>query len=339
LIAGGIGTWVGYQRAVEMRRTALASVNTDLAVEHFLLGMQAQDKKQYEFARAQYEYVIRIYPTFPGAADKLREVLTVMMLAQTPTVPMPTSGPTAAAAPDTRPQQEIYNQARMQYAAKDWDGLFQSIDSLRTVDPTFHAVEIDGMLYVALRARGIDKILHRADLEGGLYDLALAQKIGPLDVDSINYQAWARRYLNGTSFWGIDWLKVMAYFEEIYPAFPNLRDSSGLTAVERYQIAARSQGDKLVAAGDSCAAVEFYQKAMNAGASANDLQSTATAAVDVCENGDQPVEEVTPVETAAPTVDGALVTPTLDPAQQTPVETPSSEPVVVPSDTPSGSGG
>jgi hypothetical protein len=337
-LAGGAGTWIGYQQAVQMRQSAKFNNNTSLAVEHFLLGMKAQDNKQYEIARQQFEFVIKIYPTFPGAMDKLREVLTVQMLAQTPTAPVVVFEPTAAAeqTQDTRPQEEIYNQGRAQYAAQDWTGLFQSIDTLRTIDPSYHAVEIDGWYYMALRYRGVDKILHQANLEGGLYDLALAEKIGPLDVDAINYQAWARRYLNGASFWAIDWVKVMAYFEEIYPYFPNLRDSSGLTAQERYRIAAKSQGDKLVAAGDYCGAQEFYQKSMNA-VPDGELAMTATAVAVTCEGG-QPTSESVPLPSETPTLTLPVPVTTEPPTvEPTATETPTAEPSTAPAEvTPGG---
>lgn len=299
------GAFLGYRSALEMRQAKSNEMRATVAKEHFMAGLVAQSNKQYEIAKLQFEEVIRQDPTFPGAQDKLREVLMAMSIVNTPT-PAPTVAlPTPSPTPDTRPQEEIYNQALLQYVSKDWAGLFTSIDSLRRIDPSFHAVEIDGMLYMALRFRGVDKILLEANLEGGLYDLALAERFGPLDVDALGYRNWARLYLNGASFWDADWERVMQYFEEIYPYFPNMRDASGMTASERYRLAARNQGDKLMVDGDPCAAYEFYQKSLNA---VNDpeVQTKSEEAYLAC-YPPTPTVTPTPLVTETPTV--GAVTP------------------------------
>src|SRR5690606_25864177 len=150
---------------------------------------------------------------------------------------------------------------------------------------------------------------HQANLEGGLYDLALAERFGPLDVDALGYRNWARQYLNGASFWEVDWERVTQYFEEIYPYFPNMRDSSGMTAIERYRIAARSQGDKLMAEGDGCAAYDYYMKSLNAVAD-GEVQQKADEAYLLCHP---------PTATPTPTTE---VTPTLQAPTQATQETP-----------------
>lgn len=318
---GGIG--LGYQRAAQIRSQKQEEMRVANATEHFMTGLVAQQNKQYEIARMQFEYVIELDPAFPGAQDKLREVMIEMAMDKTPT-PVPTIFvPTLTPTLDTRPQEDIFNQARQFYANKEWDSLFSAIDSLRRVDPLYRAVEIDGMLYVAYRFRGIDKIIHQANLEGGLYDLALAERFAPLDVDSLGYRTWARLYLNGASFWQVDWLKVMEYFEQIYPYFPNMRDGSGLTAIERYRIAAKSQGDKLFASGDYCAAFEYYKKSLEAVPDGT-LAQQATAVYLLC-YPPTPVPTATPTITATfsvpPTVDVTEVPPTVE-VEPTAAETP-----------------
>jgi len=292
----GAGGWLGYRTAIQQRKAQMEEARVSTATEHFMLGLVAQGNKQYEVARQQFEYVIQLDPTFPGAQDRLREVMIAMAVVNTPT-PAPTVAlPTLTPTVDTRPQEEIFNQARQQYGAKDWGGLFASIDALRRIDPSYKAVDIDGMLYMALRFRGIDKIILEANLEGGLYDLSLAEQFGPLDVDARGYRNWARLYLNGASFWEADWLKVMEYYEQIYPHFPNMRDSSGMTAIERYRIAAKSYAVRLNASGDACGADDYYMKSLNA---VNDavLAQTATAVYLVC-YPPTPTATVTPPVTA-----------------------------------------
>ncbi len=349
ILFAGAGGWAGFQSAIQLRNNKAASEKIKVATEHFMIGLQLQNNKQFEFAQKQFEYVIGLDPNFPGAQDKLREVLISQAVKASatpvPTVAQPTLTPTL----DLRPQEEILNTARQQYANQQWDDLFATIDSLRRIDRTYHAVEIDDMIYMALRFRGVDKILHQANLEGGLYDLALAEQYGPLDVDAKGYRNWARLYLNGASFWEVDWLKVMQAFEQIYPYFPNMTDSSHITAIERYRIAARSYADKLMADGDACGAYDYYEKSLNAVAD-NQLAATATAVYLVChppEPTSTPTPQVTATAPAAPTSEATtpVVVPTETSAPPPPEKktatpeppAPTAEPATI-TDTPSAGG-
>ncbi|RPJ50651.1 MAG: hypothetical protein EHM21_04535 [Chloroflexi bacterium] len=324
--AGGV--WLGYGSAIQLRKGRMEEQRVTLATEHFMLGMQAQADKQYEISRQQFEYVIRLDPNFPGAADKLREVMIAMAVVNTPT-PAPTVAlPTLTPTVDTRPQEEIYNQARTQFAAQDWAGLFQTIDSLRRIDPKYRAVEIDGMLYVGLRYRGIEKILHQANLEGGLYDLALAEQFGPLDVDSLGYRNWARLYLSGSSFWEIDWKRVVEAFEQIYPYFPNLRDSSGYTSIERFRIAAKNYGDQLMDKDDPCGAYDYYKKSLDAVADTQ-VEGKAAEAYLKCYPPTETPMPAEPTVTAEPPVEESPppteTTEAPPPVTETETPTPTSE--------------
>lgn len=321
--AGGI--WLGYGNAIQLRRARMEEQRVTMATEHFMLGMQAQANKQYEVARQQFEYVIRLDANFPGAADKLREVMIAMAVVNTPT-PQPTiAPPTLTPTVDVRPQEEIFNTAKAQYAAQDWDGLFGSIDSLRRIDPQYKAVEIDGMLYVALRNRGVTKILHQANLEGGLYDLALAEQFGPLDVDAQGYRQWARLYLNGSTFWEVDWLRVVEAFEQIYPYFPNMRDASGLTAIERYRIAASSYADQIVDS-DPCKAYDYYQKSLSA-VPDSEVENKSAAAYLRCYPPTATPTETPTVTPVTPTVEVTVEPPPVEPTvEQPPVEPTAEQP-------------
>jgi tetratricopeptide (TPR) repeat protein len=136
--------------------------------------------------------------------------------------------------------------------------------------------------------------------------------LAPLDVDSLGYRNWSRMYLNGASFWEVDWEKVMQYFEQIYPYFPNMRDSSGITAIERYRKAALGQGDLLYAAEKYCEALEFYNKSLQAVPDAA-VEQKAAESYQLC----YPPTSTPEISTQAPT-------PTLEetPIGEVPTETP-----------------
>lgn len=327
------GTYLGYLSAIQLRQAKQAEAIVTRATEHFMLGIQAQAEGKYGIARQHFEFVAQLDPNFPGVTEKLTEVMIAQMATSTPTLaPTPTEiVPTPT--PDTRTQEEIYNQARAYFSAGDWDNLFVTIDALRTVDPMYKAVEVDGMLYKALRYRGIRKIYQEANLEGGIYDLKMAERFAPLDAEAKGARDIANMYLSAVAFWGADWGAVVQSLEAIYPSMPNLRDGSGWTAIERYRIAAVSRGDQLAASNDFCGAYEYYEKARQIASDAN-LEAAMTEAYEGCYS---PTEETSESEEPTATVEAPQgETPTTETGAPdlAETETPSPSPTTEETETP-----
>jgi tetratricopeptide (TPR) repeat protein len=192
----------GYFSGID-RRTSFESTQVAQKVsEQYQLGLQDLEAKRYELARQRFEYVIQLDPAYPGVTDQLAFVLLELNTTATPTpVPSPTLTPTQ----DTRGAEELFSQAQVMLADAKWSEAIDTLLKLRKDEPAFQAVEVDSMLYVALRNRGVQRILAESDLEGGTYDLALAGRFGPLDVEADNMRTWANLYVTGASFWGLDW--------------------------------------------------------------------------------------------------------------------------------------
>jgi tetratricopeptide (TPR) repeat protein len=296
----------GYRSGIGMRTEAEKTLVSEQAREQFDLGVQDMQAGFFERARQRFEYVIRLDPAYPGAADMLAEVLLEINTTATPTT-MPT--PTLTPTPDTRGIDGLFDTANQQMSNNEWDTAIETLLRLRKQDPTYRAVNIDGMLFLALRNRGMDKIAKQADLEGGLYDLALAARFGPLDNEAQGYMNWTTLYLTGASFWDLDWRQVVSYFEQIAPQLPYLTDGSGLTAIERYRLGLIGLGDTLMREGDYCTAVDTYTLALSYGSDA-EAELALQEATDLC-SGDQ---EPTPDDSQqpAPTVD-PNAQPTTDP--------------------------
>ncbi len=306
-----IGGFIGYRVAYNSR---LANAQEDAAYEastQFLLGVADIEAGRYEIAKQRFDFVLQTNPDFPGAMEKYTEVMRLIAQQKTPTPPLPT--PTFAPTPtkDLRPVEDLFNTAQAYLRANDWNNAIVVIEALRTTDLAYRAIDVDGMYYIALRGRGIQKILQEGNLEGGIYDLSLVQKFGPLDKEAEGYRAWARAYLQGASFWKVDWEKVVSYFSQIYPAVPSLRDIDGWTASERYRIALIEYGNKLLAEENYCAARDQYRIALSI---ADDLAlaPTATFVQLQCEP---------PTPTLAPATPTPEFTPIL-PTSETPVDTP-----------------
>lgn len=260
LIIAGLSALSGYSSGINLRRNAESTQLAFAIDEQFQLGLQELEVGQYYRARQRFEYVIQIDPSYPGAMDKLSEVLLYLNTTATPTlVPTPTLTPT----PDMRGVQELFDQSQQYLLDSDWDNAIETLLSLRKADPDFHTVEVDGMLFLALRNRGRDKIINQADLEGGIYDLTLASRFGLLDTEAKGILNWTTLYITGASFWEIDWGQAAYYFGQVAPHVPNLRDGSGLTAAQRYRTSLFNYAKLLAQAKRWCDAAQQLQIALS----------------------------------------------------------------------------
>jgi tetratricopeptide (TPR) repeat protein len=224
-----ISAFSGFRYALYQRQENEKVQRARLAAEQYQLAMQDMQKGDYSTASQRLEYVIKMYPAFPGAPEQLSQALLASQSTATPTaVPTATIEPT----PDNREAEDLFQQAINSSNSEDWDTVLNALDTLRNTKPDFHTVDVDGMYYVALRNRGVKKI-GNGDLEGGIFDITQAEKFAPLDGMAANYRQWAEWYLTGASFWEVDWNQAYYYFSQIVPMAPNLMDSNYITAQQR----------------------------------------------------------------------------------------------------------
>lgn len=262
LLVAAISGYSGYQAGIDLRQQAEATQVASGLGDQFQLAEQDIGNQNYDLARQRLEYIIRNQPGYPGAQEKLAEVLTQLNTTATPT-PQPT--PTLTPTPDNRSQQELFSQAQQSLQNSDWNSTIDALLTLRKEDPTFQVVTIDDMFYTALRNRGVDKILKEGDLEGGIYDLSQAERFGQLDAEANSYLTWARYYILGASFWQINWQEAVNYFSQVAPAMPGMRDGSGMTSTERYRQALIGYGDQLAGEDKWCDAADQYNTALSIG--------------------------------------------------------------------------
>jgi len=277
-LMSGLG---GYFSGISLRQNAEKTQVSLVVQEQYQLGLQEMEQGEFHRAQQRFEYVIQLDPNYPGVTEKLSEVLLQLSTTATPTLlPTPTITPT----PDTRGSQELFDQSQQYLMNKDWKNSIDTLLSLRKADPSFRTVEVDGMLFLALRNQGVDKILKEADLEGGIYDLTLASHFGPLDAESQGFLNWTGLYITGSSFWGIDWEQAVNYFSQVAPQLPNLRDGSGMTATERLRVASYEYGNVLARQGQFCKALQMYQQSL-AIALDSEVQEAAALAEKGCTGG------------------------------------------------------
>lgn len=288
ILVAGLATVGGYLSGISLRREAQVTQVAQLAREQFELGVQDQAQGLYDRARQRFEYVIRLDPNYPGAVDRLAEVLLALNTTATPTLaPTATIQPTS----DSRGIEELFAQAQQAVLDSNWDQAIENLTGLRKADPDFKAVDVDGMFYLALRNRGVKKILSAA-LEEGIYDLTLAQRFGPLDTEAQSLLNGATLYITGASFWSLDWEQVVNYFAQVATQFPGLMDGSKMTATERYRVGLFEYGNYLAKTGKACRAAEQYALSLQIGYSA-EVEQAALAASAACAPA-QPPTPTTP---------------------------------------------
>lgn len=245
-IVGGYGSGLG------VRKTNENSIIMQQLGDQYQNALIDIEFGRYENAKQRLEWIIQNEPTFPGAQEKLTEVL---VLSNQPT---PTMTPSLTPTPDFSGAQEAFARAQQLIAAQDWLGAIGALDQMRKLDPNYEQSKVDGMYYFALRNYGYNMIVREGNLEGGIYQLTLAERFGPLDRDTNALRVGARQYLIGASFWELDWAQALQYFYDV--AGYNLWDGT-MTVSERIHIASMRYGDELFEAGQYCEALTLYQDA------------------------------------------------------------------------------
>jgi hypothetical protein len=317
-------------------------------LEQYNQGVAELEAGNYLLAFQRIDYVFQQDPEFLDIADLWTEVnLVISRTAQPTDIIRPTA--TATPTQDPRPKEELLVAAQELFNNQQWNQAIDTLLALRKADPNYETVQVDGMLYAALRNRGVHHILQEGLFAAGLYDFALAEKFGPLDGQALTYREWARLYLYGNAFWYAYPQEAAYYYGQLVGAAPDLRDASGLSAFYRYSQSLVHYAEQVAKSGDTCAAWEAYLTALSVRVDAS-IQPTADYLAVECV-GQTPSVTFTPTAsgTLTPTLTGTLVTGTPTwtagastatftagpaTATNTPANTPTPTNTPVPSDTP-----
>ncbi|MGE5249074.1 MAG: hypothetical protein ACM3QS_02575 [Bacteroidota bacterium] len=247
-IFGGTRAGIGDREAAQE-----SLIQTQLS-EQFQFALVDIQFKRYEPARQRLQFIISNDPNYPGASQKLTEVLVAL------SVPTPTSTPVPTPTPNPTGAEGIFTQAQQLIAAHDWANALVALDEVRKADPSYRTGQVDGMYYFALRNYGFDLIINQGNLEGGIYELTLAERFGPLDNSANGLREGARAYITAASFWEVNWEQAVFYLSQVASGWPSLWDGT-MTAAKRYYFASMRYGDELVAQSKFCDAVQQYQNA------------------------------------------------------------------------------
>jgi tetratricopeptide (TPR) repeat protein len=271
----GAGGYGGYTAGIEDRKGAQDAIVDQQAAEQFQFALVDIEFKRYDAAIQRLQYIISKRPEFPGAQEKLTEVLVVS------SIPTPTPAPTLTSTPDFSGAESAYQRAQQLIQAQDWANALAALDSIRKLDPSYKTAQVDGMYYFALRNHGHSLITQQGNLEGGIYYLSLAERFGPLDNTAVQLREGARMYIIGASFWELDWKQAYNYFSQVGVGWPSMWDGT-MTASARLHYSAMRYGDFLLELGDYCAAYDQYLVAAGYGNLDNDAAENSAEAQRTC---------------------------------------------------------
>jgi tetratricopeptide (TPR) repeat protein len=287
------GYRAGLSRQDEQRRATQA---IELK-QQYDLGVADLASGRYALAAERFQYILSRDPNYPAAAEKLAEAREALNRTATPT-------PTLTPLPASQDPAEIFALAQKAYTSGDWESVIALLAQLHALDPTYKAVEADGMIFVALRNRGVARIEQGDEMEAGIFDLDQAEAFGPLDTEAVNYRAWARLYLAAQSYWGVNWEQTVQILQQLYVLAPNFQDTS-----RKYYQATLNYAAQLAAAGDDCAAAEQYAASQQLFIDPGIANTQATA---------QAACLLTPSPTATLDLTAVSATPPLEAATPTP---------------------
>ncbi|MFP3854221.1 MAG: hypothetical protein ACLFWD_08015 [Anaerolineales bacterium] len=298
IISLTLASAAGYYSGINQRDQVSQQQVQQRAEEQFQQGVEDLEAGRYEVARQRFEYVIEIDPSYPGVAERMAEALLALN--------QPTARPTTAATatPNLAPVEDMFAQAQEAMQSEDWTLAINTLLELRAKDAGFRAVEVDGLMYQALRNRGVNRIADEGLLEEGMYDLARAQTFGPLDRDASNWKSWAELYLKANSYMGVNWAEAVSHFAQVYLVAPYLRNDAYI----KYAVSAQNYANLLDESDDPCAAEEMYDESLSAWDNAT-VYPTATKVRNDCRTATAPAPRPQPPDNT-PTPGGETPTPT-----------------------------
>src|SRR6266498_84067 len=118
----------GYSSGIGVRKSNQSTVIMQQLGEQYQNTLIDIQFGRYEIAKQRLEWIISNDPSFPGAQQKLTEVLVLR------NQPTPTLTPSLTPTPDFSGAQDAFTSAQQLIAAQDWPGAIGALDQMRKLD-------------------------------------------------------------------------------------------------------------------------------------------------------------------------------------------------------------
>jgi len=113
LVLLGLSIFGGYNVAIQDRQQAESQVKNQTLSEQYSFALVDIQFGRYEAAKQRLDFIISSDPNYPGALQKLTEVMVSMSVPTATSTPLPTPTPNPTGA------EGIFNQAKQLVAAGD----------------------------------------------------------------------------------------------------------------------------------------------------------------------------------------------------------------------------
>jgi tetratricopeptide (TPR) repeat protein len=228
-------------------------------------GLANRNAGKLLLAKADFEYVLKINPNYPGASEQLRQIIDLLTVKPTPT----------ASAMQVNVTEQVYQAGVEAYNQQKWQRAIEILSQVRALDPAYEKDRVAQMIYQAALTYG-RQLLKEDRLEEAIAYLDQAAYLKPLPAEIEAEVQYARMYITARDYWNVNWEKAIESFGELYKIGPGYRDTFA-----RYVEAYIQYGDERTRAGDPCTAQEQYEAALKLRPTA-DLQTRAADAAEAC---------------------------------------------------------
>jgi tetratricopeptide (TPR) repeat protein len=228
-------------------------------------GLANRAAGKLPLAKADFEYVLKINPSYPGATEQLQQIADLLTVKPTPT----------ASVVQVNVTEQLYQAGSEAYDQKKWPKAIEIFSQVRALDPAYEKDKIAQRIYQAALTYG-QQLLKEDRLEEAIAYLDQAAYLKPLPAATEAEVQYARMYITARDYWNVNWEKAIESLGELYKIGPGYRDTFA-----RYVEAYIQYGNERTRAGDPCTAQTQYEEALKLRPAA-DLQTKADAAKQAC---------------------------------------------------------
>ena len=154
---------------------------------------------------------------------------------------------------------------------EEWPSAIEEIARFQRAHPSYERLETDRLLFDAYVNYGLS-LLPGEQVELGLFYLRQAEKLGDLPTEASDQRLWAVLYLDGISFYRVNWDASLFYFRELCLAAPFFHD-----ACAKLEEGLLAQANFYAAQQDWCPAEPLYQEAYRLNSSSDTANKLAQA--------------------------------------------------------------
>ncbi|MBK8985663.1 MAG: hypothetical protein IPM39_06215 [Chloroflexi bacterium] len=260
--------YLGWQNGQALLTEKRATTLVEQINAQIELAQQDITAEKYRLAQRRLEWVIDHDPNQKEAEALLLEIATRQ---NRQTTPVPLTTPTATPRPLPTPTpglisnpEEDLTRIRQLVQNEAWEEAISGLISFQLQYPSYERQETDRLMYTAYLALGLE-LISGDQVELGAAYLERAEALGDLPQEALDYRFWARLYLSGIAYYGVNWEIAALNFRELCLSAPFYQG-----ACERLVESLVNLGNQYAYLEEWCPAESYFREASRWGAAVND---------------------------------------------------------------------